>query len=68
MLERCCRNGNIANLSTPGSIGQTYYCFLPPDPVVNNSPQFSDIPVPFICTGDSVTIVNNAFDPDGDVL
>ncbi len=68
MVERCCRNGNIANLSTPGSIGQTYYCFLPADPVVNNSPLFSDIPVPFICTNDTVTIVNNAVDPDGDLL
>ncbi len=68
IVERCCRNGNIANLSNPGSLGQTYYCFIPPDPVVNSSPQFSDSPVPFICTGDTVTIVNNAVDPDGDDL
>ena len=68
MVERCCRNGNIANLSNPGSLGQTYYCFIPPDPVINSSPQFSDIPVPFICTGDTVSIVNNAVDPDGDEL
>lgn len=68
MVERCCRNGNIANLSTPGSIGQTYYCFIPPAPIINSSPQFSDIPVPFICSGDTVTIVNNAVDPDGDQL
>jgi len=68
MVERCCRNGNIANLSTPGSIGQTYYCFVPPAPIINSSPQFSDIPVPFICSGDTVTIVNNAVDPDGDQL
>lgn len=67
-VERCCRNGNIANLSTPGSIGQTYYCFIPPAPIINSSPQFSDIPVPFICTGDTVSIVNNAADPDGDSL
>jgi len=68
IIERCCRNGNIANLSTPGSLGQTYYCFLPPTPIINSSPQFNDIPVPFICAGDTVTIVNNAFDPDGDSL
>ncbi len=68
IVERCCRNGNIANLSTPGSLGQSYYCFLPPTPIINSSPQFSDIPVPFICAGDTVTIVNNAFDPDGDSL
>lgn len=68
LVERCCRNGNIVNLSNPGSIGQTYYCFIPPDPVINSSPVFNDIPVPFICSGDSVTIVNNATDPDGDLL
>jgi gliding motility-associated-like protein len=68
MVERCCRNGNIVNLSNPGSIGMTYYTFIPPAPVINSSPQFSDIPVPYICTGDTVTIVNNAVDPDGDVL
>lgn len=68
LVERCCRNGNIQNLNAPGSIGQTYYCFIPPAPVINSSPQFSDIPVPYICAGDLVTIVNNATDPDGDSL
>ena len=68
IAERCCRNGNIQNLNAPGSIGQSYYCFIPPSPIINSSPQFSDIPVPYICAGDLVTIVNNAFDPDGDSL
>lgn len=68
LVERCCRNGNIVNLSSPGSFGQTYYCFIPPAPMVNSSPQFSDVPVPYICAGDQVTIVNNAWDPDGDSL
>ncbi|MBK9045907.1 MAG: gliding motility-associated C-terminal domain-containing protein [Bacteroidetes bacterium] len=68
IVERCCRNGNIVNLSTPGSIGQAYYCFIPPAPIINSSPQFSDIPVPFICAGDLASIINNATDPDGDSL
>lgn len=68
IVERCCRNGNIVNLSSPGSIGQSYYCFIPADPVTNSSPLFNDIPVPFICNSDTVTIVNTATDPDGDVL
>ena len=68
IVERCCRNGNIVNLSNPGSIGQTYYCFIPPAPIINSSPQFSDIPVPFICAGDLASIINNATDPDGDSL
>lgn len=68
IVERCCRNGNIVNLSSPGSIGMTYYTFIPPAPVINSSPLFSDIPVPYLCIGDTVNIVNNAVDPDGDVL
>ncbi|HKR04034.1 MAG TPA: hypothetical protein VJY62_05295 [Bacteroidia bacterium] len=68
MVERCCRNGNIVNLSNPGSIGQTYYCFIPANPVINSSPVFADVAVPFVCTGDTITVVNNAVDPDGDVL
>lgn len=68
LVERCCRNGNIVNLASPGSFGQTYYGFIPPAPIVNSSPQFSDVPVPYICAGDQVTIVNNAWDPDGDSL
>ncbi len=68
MVERCCRNGNIANLNNPGGVGQTYYCFIPPAGTINSSPQFSDIPVPYMCTNDTVSIVNNAYDPDGDSL
>ncbi|HEX5002946.1 MAG TPA: PKD domain-containing protein [Bacteroidia bacterium] len=68
MVERCCRNGNIVNLSTPGSIGMTYSCFIPPAPILNSSPQFSDLPVPYMCAGDTISIVNNAVDPDGDSL
>ncbi|MEP7171473.1 MAG: hypothetical protein ABI855_19035, partial [Bacteroidota bacterium] len=68
VVERCCRNGNIVNLSSPGDIGQTYYCFIPPSPVINSSPVFPSIGVPFICIGDTFTVVNNATDPDGDVL
>jgi hypothetical protein len=68
IVERCCRNGNIANLNNPGGIGQTYYCYVPPAGTINSSPQFSDIPVPYMCTNDTISIVNNAFDPDGDSL
>lgn len=67
-FELCCRNGNITNLSSPGSIGQAYYCFIPPSNIQNSSPVFTDAPVPYFCAGDTVTVVNNAVDPDGDSL
>lgn len=67
-VERCCRNGNIINLSNPGGIGQSYYCFIPPSPVINSSPVLPDIAVPYLCISDTVSVVNNAVDPDGDSL
>jgi gliding motility-associated-like protein len=68
IVERCCRNGNIVNLSNPGSIGQSYYCFVPPSPIINSTPTFADVSVPYLCTADTVTVVNNAVDADGDSL
>jgi gliding motility-associated-like protein len=67
LVERCCRNGNIINLDNPGSAGMSYYAFIPPG-IINSSPQISDISVPYICSGDTISIINNAFDPDGDSL
>lgn len=66
-VERCCRNGNIGNINTPGAAGMTYYTFIPPG-IINSSPQITDVSIPYICAGDTVSIVNNAFDPDGDSL
>lgn len=67
VVERCCRNGNIMNVVDPGAAGMTFYAYIPPG-IINSSPQISDISVPYICTGDTVSIINNAFDPDGDSL
>lgn len=66
-VERCCRNGNILNLSQPGAAGMTFYAFIPGN-MQNSTPQIYDVSVPYVCSGDSVTIVNNAIDPDGDSL
>jgi len=68
IIDRCCRNNNIVNLSNPGNTGQAFYAFIPPTNVSNNSPTFSVAPVPFLCTADTVTILNSANDPDGDSL
>jgi len=66
-VERCCRNGNIINLDSPGAAGMSYYTFIPPG-IINSSPQITDISVPYMCLGDTVSLVNNATDPDGDSL
>ena len=67
-FHRCCRNDNINNLATPGDEATSFHAYIPPTPVENSSPEFSDDPVPFICVGDTTTILNTAVDPDGDKL
>ena len=62
------RNAAVTNLNNPGNLGQTYYAFIPPSSVQNQSPVFADIPVPFICIDDTISIVNLATDGDGDSL
>ncbi len=66
-VERCCRNGNIINLDSPGAAGMSFYTFIPPG-IINSSPQITDISVPYMCLGDTVSLINNATDPDGDSL
>jgi len=66
--DRCCRNNNIANLNNPGNTGQAYYAYAPPPSTVNSSPTFAVAPVPFLCASDTVSILNQAYDPDGDLL
>ncbi len=66
--DRCCRNNNILNLANPGNAGQAYYAYAPPPTTVNNTPVFAVAPVPFICNTDTASVLNQAFDPDGDSL
>lgn len=68
MADRCCRNNNINNLSNPGATGQAYYAYAPNPTIDNNSPTFAVPPVPFICANDTVSILNQAIDVDGDSL
>ncbi|MEY4709444.1 MAG: hypothetical protein RIS28_576 [Bacteroidota bacterium] len=68
--ERCCRNTQnnlVDNTGTPYQ-GQTYYGYIPPSAIANSSPSFLDLPVPFICAGDTTTIRNRVLDIDGDSL
>ncbi len=66
--ERCCRDDNIDNLLNPGGTGNTFYSEMAPNFAQNSSPQFQDIAIPFLCTGDTTSLSNNAIDPDGDFL
>ena len=69
--EACCRNGGgngIDNIQDPGSAGMAFYAYIPPYGYENDSPIFTDNPVPFICSGDTTTFLNTANDPDGDEL
>lgn len=69
--EICCRNTQV-NLRNDQNgapfIGQTYQTIIPSTDLVNSSPYFLDVPVPFICVNDTVQINNYAIDPDGDKL
>lgn len=68
IADRCCRNNNIVNFDNPGGTGQAYYAQVPPPSVINSAPTFAVAPVPFICAGDTVSVLNQAFDADGDLL
>jgi len=68
IADRCCRNNNIDNLFNPGNTGQAYYATMPAPSQINNSPVFATAPVPYLCAGDTFSILNQAFDADGDSL
>ncbi len=65
----CCRNAAINTIVNPG--GQNIYIETHLNNVAapcNNSPVFSNIPVPFICSSQSYCFNHGAVDPDGDSL
>ena len=64
--ERCCRNGTIVNLIPDESM--SFHAYISPPLLENSSPVFTDDPVPFLCAGDTTTLLNSAIDPDGDML
>ena len=62
------RNAGILNLNDPGNAGFGIYSFIPPTSVVNSSPTFTGVPVPFICMNEITSFSNSAEDADGDSL
>ena len=67
-FQNFARNNTIDNLLNPGGTAMGFHAYIPANLVVNNSPIFTDDPVPFLCVGDTVSILNTAYDPDGDLL
>ena len=69
MCQRCCRNGSINNILNPGNTGATYFCTIPPSPVVcNTSADYLNYPPQIICINNPFVYDHSAFDADGDSL
>ena len=65
----CCRNNAITTINNPG--GQNIYIealLNNLDAPCNNSPQFTNLPVPYICVGQQYCFNHGAVEPDGDIL
>ena len=71
IYDRCCRPNGILNVANSQDESLTYHTFIPTSNglvLQNNSPQFTDTLVAYICIGDTITLSNAAVDPDGDSL
>lgn len=71
--ERCCRNRDIINIQTSGSVGNTFYLEFPAVvrngvPFINSSPVFTKPVGDYICVNEPFTFEFGATDPDGDEL
>lgn len=69
--ERCCRNtqNNLRDdVNGDPYQGQTYYAEIPATALKNSSPEFQDVPVPFICAKDTTVVRNRAVDANNDSL
>lgn len=65
MFRRCCRNTQVNIID---DMGQTFYAYIPNTAINNSSPYFTDVPSPYICRNDLVSLYNTAKDKDGDSL
>jgi len=67
--DLCCRNTAINTIFDPGNQNIHVEATLDNQNVsCNNSPSFSNNPVPFICVGQTFCFNHGAIDPDGDSL
>jgi gliding motility-associated-like protein len=70
VYQRCCRNGTILNIVTPGLVGSTYFATIPGPELngVNSSPRFKNLPPIYVCNSLNFSFDHSATDPDGDQL
>lgn len=66
--DRCCRNDLTVNLENPGAQGMGFTAWMGPTLLNNSSPAFTNPPAPYVCVGDTASILNTAIDPEGDLL
>ena len=67
--QSCCRNFAVNTLNNPGSTGFYLSTQLDPNQLPrNNSPEFLNVPIAYLCAGSPATISPNANDPDGDAI
>lgn len=66
---RCCRNGSISNIPSPGTTGATYTVRIPAsNPFQNSNPEYNAFPPIFVCQNAPLVFNNSATDIDGDSL
>jgi len=66
--ESCCRNNIITSLNNPGGDFLTLSVTVTKGNPVNNSPEFIQSPVLYICLGQTSDFVHGVLEPDGDSL
>lgn len=70
-FQRCCRNGSITNIISPGATGANYWAYIPNANTIstpNSSPVFKELPPNFLCTNTPLIFDHSASDADGDSL
>lgn len=66
---RCCRNGSITNIPSPGSTGASFTVRIPPTtPYQNTNPVYNTFPPVYICQNAPLIFNHSAFDANGDSL
>ena len=64
----CCRNNAINTIANPGGQELCVEATINNTNLCNNSPTFTQYPVPYICANTPFCYNNGAIDPDGDSL
>jgi gliding motility-associated-like protein len=66
--ERCCRNGVISNLVSPGTTGMVFYAEVPDPALFDSTPVFGTYPKAYMCVNQPNLLNFSATDADGDSL